>query len=506
MQTDHDLTKRGGFAGGGIIAALLLSVATILLGACNDDGACNPFEETCPGDTTTGKAAEIIHIVDSEEFGNAGYGASIVAHNADGSAGSLSYQVIQDDGLDELHLLEWVGTDFQVQKIAEGVGAYTALGRDENTGRRYIAYYATNDPDTGDRVNNLNLAQEITSGTWAVSVLDKTNDTGAFVDMAIDSSGGIHVSYIDLTTQNLKYLLWQDGAIISGPTIVDDGVTRDDECGSVTTGGGINFKTSIAITNNGDPVISYHDVTNGQLRTARFQQVSGTWDIEVIGRLRTQVAIFPDSTGVANVPSERDLVARKDQFTLYENTQELESTRFCFETDTRIRVDEHSGSAEYTVDLVESYGNDYGRWSSLAIGQSGNHLITFFDFQQGDLAVASNENPGSSPQWSFQTIDSFAVVGDFNDLVLIPQFDANGVQRGEIPVVAYFNQSQGAAQLAWRVGGEWRRSLLADQNIAGLSSTIASTPDGWVMVAFRTFRTTTAESSLNIFRVLPFRE
>ena len=96
-----------------------------------------------------------------------------------------------------------------------------------------------------------------TSGNTTTPV-DTAGDVGSHTAIAIGIDGKPIISYYDVTNGNLKVLQCGNVACSSG----NDAVTVDSE-------GNVGQFTSLAIETDGIPVISYYDVTNGNLKVAR---------------------------------------------------------------------------------------------------------------------------------------------------------------------------------------------------------------------------------------------
>lgn len=121
-----------------------------------------------------------------------------------------------------------------------------------------IAYY---DETNGDlRFATCSGAGCLTFGT---STVDSTGDVGAFNSMAVLPDNSIIISYYDVTNGNLKTAKYK-GSTGGG------GV----ELNTVASAGDVGKFTSVAIATDGMPVISYYDLTNGNLNIAKCTDIS----------------------------------------------------------------------------------------------------------------------------------------------------------------------------------------------------------------------------------------
>jgi hypothetical protein len=144
------------------------------------------------------------------------------------------------------------------------VGAYTSLALDGN-GVPRISYYVYN---LGSNEGDLKYATRA-SGNWGTSFVDKTNDTGYYSSLALDSQGRPRISYYDATKADLRYAAW-NGSSWNTDTLAGSGnVGRD---------------TSIAIDRNDITHISYLDMDNGLLNEIYMK--NGNWSTRNITALR----------------------------------------------------------------------------------------------------------------------------------------------------------------------------------------------------------------------------
>ena len=128
----------------------------------------------------------------------------------------------------------------QVGTHSYGLG-YAVSG----SGATHLSFY-----NGSDSAGTLQHAQNSGSSWSVVTVDDSSAMVGTYSDIALDSSGNPHISYVDATNGLLRYAQF-DGA--------------DWTLSTVDASGSVIGHTSIVVDGDGNPRISYHD---GDLRLA----------------------------------------------------------------------------------------------------------------------------------------------------------------------------------------------------------------------------------------------
>ncbi|MCK5561825.1 MAG: hypothetical protein KAJ51_14595, partial [Thermoplasmata archaeon] len=90
---------------------------------------------------------------------------------------------------------------------------------------------------------------------WNISTVDSAGDVGGETSIALDTSNHPHISYHDLTNYDLKYAHWNGSAW---------------NISTVDSAGNVGGYTSIALDASDHPHISYHDWTNDDLKYAHW--------------------------------------------------------------------------------------------------------------------------------------------------------------------------------------------------------------------------------------------
>ena len=108
------------------------------------------------------------------------------------------------------------------------------------------------------------LAREAQAQGWSTVTVDPTGDVGEYTSIAVDGNGDPMISYHDVTNGTLKYAICDMSASTNG----NCEQTGDWKNVTVDSTGFVGRHTSIAVDGNGDPVISNYDATATVTRPA----------------------------------------------------------------------------------------------------------------------------------------------------------------------------------------------------------------------------------------------
>ena len=249
----------------------------------------------------------------------------------------------------------WVNT------VADGsasVGSHTSIAVDSND-VVHISYY-----DYGK--NDLKYATCSSScsstSSWSKLTVDSNGDVGKYNSIAIDSNDALHISYRDSTNQDLKY------ATCSSSCTSASSWTNS----TIDSVGNVGSRTSIAIDSNDALHISYHDITNGDLKYATDQ--SGSWantTVDSVGTVGKYTSIAIDSNDVVHI-------------SYYDATnQDLK-----YASNMQSSIVSGVGGVIKFVDRDTKVGNE---GTSIAVDSNGDVHISYYDGTNGDLKYATLE-------------------------------------------------------------------------------------------------------------------
>jgi predicted regulator of Ras-like GTPase activity (Roadblock/LC7/MglB family) len=264
------------------------------------------------------------------------------------------------------------------------VGQYTsiAVGAD---GLPVVSYYDWTNKD----LNVLHCGDAVcTPATNTINTVDSAGDVGKYTSIAVGADNLPVVSYLDNTNYDLKVLHCGDAVCTPATNTIN----------TVDSAGVVGVYTSIAIGADGLPVVSYWDSTNSDLKVAHCGDAacsSGNTITTVDSA--GQVGIYTSiAVGADNLPV----------VSYYDVTNGDLKVAHCGDAscsagNTITTVDSAEWVGQYTsivvgadgLPVISYYDNanqdlKVGWWTSIAVGADGLPVISYFDVTNGDLKVA----------------------------------------------------------------------------------------------------------------------
>ena len=246
----------------------------------------------------------------------------------------------------------------------------------------------------------------LTDGTAEANIIvspDTAGNVGQYTSLALDAGGRPVVSYFDVSNGDLKVLHCGNADCSTGNSIT-----------SPDTVGNVGQYTSLALDSSGYPVISYRDATNDKLKVLHCNDSNCAGGDESVTSLDTggyTTSLLLDSSGNPVV-------------SYIDDNYELRLL--------------HCGNANCTAgNSTTSPDTGLREWyTSLTLDPSGNPVIAYQDYLYFDLKVLHCDDPYCADDESsnITSPDATGSVGDWPSLAL---------DSGGNPVVSYYDTTGG---------------------------------------------------------------
>ncbi|WKZ83493.1 MAG: cell wall-binding repeat-containing protein [Acidimicrobiia bacterium] len=244
------------------------------------------------------------------------------------------------------------------------------------------------------------------SGNWSTHTVDSSGMVGEYTSLALDAFGNPVVSYYDVSNGDLKVAHCDDPVCWGGGESIE---TVDPSANNV------GQFSSLALDSSGFPVVSYYDATTGDLKLAHCNDANCTGGGESIQTVDSSANNVGQYSSLALDSSGFPVVSYYDA-----TTGDLKLAH-CNDANC-------AGGGE-SIQTVDSSANDVGLWTSLVLDASGKPVVAYFDSTTDDLKLVHCDDVNCAPGGeSPKTVDSSGSVGAYTSLVL----DASG-----FPVISY---------------------------------------------------------------------
>jgi len=272
-------------------------------------------------------------------------------------------------------------------------------------GNPVISYYdATNQRLKVAHCGDVNCANP------AVTIApDAFGNVGQFTALRLDQLGRPVISYYDATFQRLKLLHCGSPSCTAGNTLyVVDG-------GNVLGTGNVGQFTALVMDVTDNPVLSYYDVTNGDLKVKHCSSATCITTPDEEGDVGRFTALRLDASGNPVV-------------SYYDATNGQVKVLHC---------GDQTCSFNNTINTPD-FLNDNGRGSALALDGSGNPVVSYLSAATsasptGNLRLVHCGDPACG-SGAPVTLDNSGNVGPYTSVA---------VAAGNVPVVSYYDQTNG---------------------------------------------------------------
>jgi hypothetical protein len=286
---------------------------------------------------------------------------------------------------------------------AGNVGNFSSLKLD-GAGNPVLSY---RDETNGD----LKLAHcndvDCAGGDESIVTVDSDGNVGNHTSLALDGAGNPVISYTDESNRDLKVAHCNDPSCAGG----------DESILSVDATGDVGWYTSLALDGAGNPVISYWDGSNSDLKLAHCNDPNCAGDDENI--------VTVDSDGDVGLFTSLELDGAGNPVVSYYDRGSNDDLKLAHCNDPNCAGDDES---ILTVDSAGWTGWD----PSLELDAAGNPVVSYWHDAGGLALLHCNDPNCAGGDESILTVDTGDEVGETSSLEL----DAAGN-----PVISHYDYS-----------------------------------------------------------------
>jgi hypothetical protein len=275
---------------------------------------------------------------------------------------------------------------------------------------------------------------------WNTVAVESAEHVAYYTSIAVHANGDPMISYSDGANTALKFAICDLSESANGNC--DQSV--DWTTVAVESAGQVGQFTSITLGDNGDPMISYYDITNEDLKFAicdLSESANGNCDQSVDW---TTVAV--DSAGAVGEYTSIAVDANGNlTISYYDITNE--DLRFAICDLSESANGNCDQSVDWTTTVTVDSAGAVGEYTSIAVDTNGDPMISYYDatnedlrFAICDLSESANGNCDQSVDWTTTvTVDSAGRVGYYTSIAV----DANGN-----PMISYLDGTNGDLKFA----------------------------------------------------------
>ena len=307
---------------------------------------------------------------------------------------------------------------------AGSVGFYTSLAVQEN-GDLAVSYYDATNSDLKFAVCDLSASAYgncIQPGDWSATTVDAEGAVGRYTSLAVNADANPMASYFDHSNQDLKFAMCDLSASANG----NCDQSADWSTVTVDSRGSVGEYTAIAADTNGNPVISYHDTSNKNLKFAVCDlSLSASGNCDQSADWRT---VTVDSQGSGGRFTSIAIGAQGDPVISYhsDSGDDLRLATCDISASANGNCDQTDDWSTVTVDSTGSVGD----YTSIAVDPNGDLFVSYQDltntalkFAACDVSASANGNCDQTDDWSTVTVDSDGSVGVYSSIAVATSGD-----------------------------------------------------------------------------------
>lgn len=256
--------------------------------------------------------------------------------------------------------------------------------------------------------------------------IDSVNSGYWGVDIVLDVNGYPMVTYYDSSNTNLNFIHCNDVDCAGG----DDSVAVLDSVGDVGRG------PQMVLDASGNPVISYMDFTNNELKLVHCSDPSCTaYSTEVVGSGGSSVVLSTaNGGGYADVAF--NTATGNPVLVLSENGTGSRHLKVIHCNDSSCAGKDES------LEVVDAVSSQTGYAPSLVLDSSNHPVISYYDYSAGEIKLAHcNDQYCAGSNESISVIDASVDTG-YGLVYTSLQLDSLGN-----PVIAYYARFTGSEEL-----------------------------------------------------------
>ncbi|MDO8269232.1 MAG: hypothetical protein Q7T54_01010 [Candidatus Levybacteria bacterium] len=328
-------------------------------------------------------------------------------------------------------------------------------------------------------------AGNCTDTNWdCMTIEDNGSILGAYSSVAVSPQGVPWISYYDQSAQSLKVAQYVGGG---GMGCASNSAWN---CSTIEdTASNVGLFTVLAFDSGGNAWIGYHDFSAGSLKVAQFVGTGGTgcttstaWTCTVVEDVADTVGY---TMGIAIDGDGNPWISYKDQ-----SIHTLKVAQYVGSGGTGCT------SAAWTCTTIDDPANNVGNYTSITFDNTGTAWISYTDISAFALKVAKYVGTGgsgcTSSAWTCTTVDDHATddLGSFTSIAADPSgtvwvsyYDGTALSLK----VAKYVGSGGNCDTAPQTGSDAWDCTVVDNttNDVGYYSSIAFSPSGSAFVAYK---------------------